>query len=518
MLHIRPAVQPGSGMCAQVRTVDLISGLFEDTDYLITTQELHPRERLFVDDVELSRGADGAYRWRPCFYAGRVLAELVSPSGSRQRCWLDVGPSASKSGDKCFAEMVAQIRSFNPALLGGQSAAAMAFGRDGRSGVFSDDIALSRLRAYGPKFLDALVAISAMPHRAIAADSALLPLSRIRRLHHSAMRDRRIAAIAQGALSPDFDLDDIHLRSLTSAPTFDTPANRALLTLTRRMLAALAHVRVRVGALALTSDREEQLARVERRELDLDELQERLRFLLVKPPFSEVTVGGTTAAGLTQIAAHPLYSRAWRLGSMALTTGIEGEDEPDMLHVNHSWGIYETWCYLAVLQSVTSTFGTVANQCVPEAVWAQLAHRCALGDGKQLELYFQAQFPAERAPASRVGWSISRERRPDILLVLRTGDERRAMVIDAKWRSGRENVLQAMESAHIYHDALRLAGCRPSPCVLVLPGDGAVESLGTLDFIQTNRVGALSGISAGGPGLEQLKNLLMWWAQPGSKE
>lgn len=513
MLHIRPALQAGTVPGVSVHAPDVISGLREDTDYVIATQELHPRERVFVDDVELLRGADGAYRWRPCFYAGRVLVELVSPSGSRQHCWLDVGPSASKSGEECFAQMVAQIRSFNPALLGGQSAATMAFGRDGRSGVFSDDIALSRLRRYGPEFLNALVAISAVPHRSISADSALLPLSRIRRLHHSAMLDRRIAAIAQGKLTSETDFDDIHLRSLTSTVTFDTPANRALLAITRRVLAALARVRERVGELALPGDREEQLARVQRREQDLSELQERLRLMLVKPPFSEVTLGETTAAGLTQMAAHPLYSRAWRLGSMALATGVEGEGEPDMLHVSHSWGIYETWCYLAVLQAVTSAFGTTASQCVPQAVSAQLAHRCALADGRQLELYFQAQFPAESAPASRVGWSISRERRPDILLVLRTGQERRAMVLDAKWRSGRDNVLQAMESAHIYHDALRLSGHRLSPCVLVLPGDGAVPSLGKLDFIHTHGVGALSGIAAGEPGLEQLTTLLTWWAQ-----
>jgi hypothetical protein len=441
-----------------------------------------------------------------------VLAELISPHGLRQHCWLDVGPSASKSADECFAQMVAQIRSFNPVLLGGQSAATMAFGRDGRSGMFSNDIALSRLRRYGPEFLDALVAISALPHRSIAVDAALLPLSRIRRLHHGAMVDRRIAANAQGKLTPDADFDAIHLRSLTSTPTFDTPANRALLALTRRVLAALVDVRGHVDALALAGDREEQLARMQRRNQDLCELQERLRLLLVKPPLSEVTFAQTTAAGLTQMAAHPLYSRAWRLGSMALATGVEGDSEPDMLHVSHSWGIYETWCYQAVLQTVAHTFGTGASQCVPEAVSAQLAHRFILAGGQQLELYFQAQFRAESAPASRVGWSISRERWPDILLVMRAGQEYRSMVLDAKWRSGRDNVLQAMESAHIYHDALRVADRRPSPCVLLLPGEGAVPSLGTLDFIQKHGVGALSRVAPGELGLQQLSELLSWWA------
>ncbi|QRF62832.1 DUF2357 domain-containing protein [Variovorax paradoxus] len=399
MLHIRPAAQRGSDMGSLVRLDNLISGLREDTDDLIATQEFHPRERLFVDDVELLRGADDVYRWRPCFYAGRVLAELVSPSGSRQHYWLDVGPSTSKSGDECFAQMVAQIRSFNSALLGGQSDATMAFGRDGRSGIFSDDIALSRLRTYGPAFLHALAAIAAKPHRSIAADSTLLPLSRIRRLHHRSLLDRRIATIAHGVPTSDAAFDDIQLRSLTSTPTFDTPANRALLALARRVLAALVRLRERVTMFTLTGDRNEQLARVQRREQDLGELQERIHLLLAKPPFSEVSPSEPTAAGLTQMAAHPLYSRAWRLGSMALASGVEGDSEQDMLHVTHSWGIYETWCYLAVLETVANTFGCVSCQFVPEAVSAQLAHRCALPDGRQLDMYFQAQFPAESPPS-----------------------------------------------------------------------------------------------------------------------
>jgi hypothetical protein len=489
-------------------------GLREDTDYLITPIDPHTGERLFIDDVELPRAGDGTYRWRPSFYAGRVAAELVGASGTRRHCWLDVGPSLSKSGDECFAEMVAQIRAFNPVLLGGQSAAAMAFGRDGRAGLFTEDLALSRLRNYGPAFADALLALSMVPHRSIAADSVLLPLSSIRRLHHSAMRDRRIAAISIGKASSELDVDSIQLRSLTSAPTFDTPANQTLLALARRLFATIARLHDQVLALALAGDGDEQAARAPRRVGELAILAERVRSLTTKAPFSEVKNAKTTAAGLTQIAAHPMYSRAYRLGCLALATGVEGTENQDMLHVSHSWGIYETWCYLAVLQVVTETFGVTALACAPAAVSAQLAHRCNLADGRQLELYFQALFPSgEPASASRLGWSISRERRPDIVLVLRTGDTCRGMVLDAKWRSGRDNVLQAMESAHIYHDALRLAGRCPSPCVLLLPGPSTVPSLEKFDYIATHEVGALSEVSVAAPGLGALAALLANWAQ-----
>jgi hypothetical protein len=512
MLHIRAAQASVAAVHSLLAPGQVASGLREDTDYLITLADRHAGERLFVDDVELLAGADGGYRWRPAFYAGRVLAEVVAASGARRQYWLDVGPSTAKAGDECFSQMVAQIRAFDPALLGGESAATMAFGREGRAGLFSNDIALTRIRQYGPMFVEALAAISRVPHRSITADSAILPLSRIRRLHPDAMRDRRLAAISQGQPSPDIDYESIRLRSLTSTPTFDTPANRALVALTRRLLAVAARLEGLVAACSLLGEREEQAARASRRLQDLHELSTRVHALLTRPPFSEVRHGETTAAGLTQIAAHPMYSRAYRLGCMALATAVEGADAPDLLHVNHSWGIYETWCYLAVVEVVSKTFGTAPLACTPAAVSAELAHRCTLADGAQLELYFQAVFPSGSAGSvKRIGWSISRERRPDILLVLRDGDSCRSMVLDAKWRSGRDNVLQAMESAHIYHDALRVAGLPPSPCVLLLPGAGAADGLAQSEFIAAHGVGALDGVAVAQPGVARLAALLTKW-------
>jgi hypothetical protein len=488
-----------------------ITGLREDTDYVFGCTGRLPGSRLYVDDVELAPGPDGSYRWRPSFYAGRVLAELLSPEGVRQSLWLDVGPADSKSGDQCFADMVGQIRAFDPALLGGASAATMAFGRDGRTGLYSDDVLLSRLREHGPSFVDAVVAIARAPHRALSADLQMLPLSRVRRLHPSALRDRRVAAMCSGTLGSDVDSESIQLRSLTSTPTFDTPANRALVALLHRILATSLRLYRTVADEGLGANFEEQAVRVERRLLDLSALETRIRVLLSSPPFSEVRTGGTTAAGLTQVAAQPAYSRAYRLGCMALSTSVEGDDEADALHVNHSWGIYETWCYLAVVEVLGRLIDAGAEEFKPAAVSAQLAHRLPLKDGATVETYFQALFPSEAPSAKRSGWSISRERRPDILLVLRHPSGIRSMVLDAKWRSGRDNVLQAMESAHIYHDALRLDSTVPSPCVLLLPGPAAVPSLGSPDYLASHGVGALSDVTVGQPGMETLAHLLTDW-------
>lgn len=509
MLEIRPAHAAAVAMHPSEHG-GLITGLREDADYVITWPGHSPGSRLFIDDVELASSADGSFRWRPGFYAGRALAELHGSNGSRDRVWLDVGPSASKSGDECFAEMVGEIRAFDPALLTGVSAATMTFGRDGRQGLFTDDILLARLREHGPGFVDAVKKICSRPHRSMSANLLMLPLSRVRRLHPEALRDRRVAALCSGHGDPEVDSDAILLRSLTSAPTFDTPANRALVALLRRVLAAVLRMSVTVAALGLGADAEQQSPRMARRLEDLEELETRIRTLLGGSPFCEIRQAETTAAGLTQIAAQPEYNRAYRLGCMALATSVEGDSDSsgDALHVNHAWGIYETWCYLAVLGVVGQLLGRQALGVQPADVSAQLAHRFELADGTTVDAYFQALFPSEAPSAGRVGWSISRERRPDILLIVRRNGRRKALVLDAKWRSGRGNVLEAMESAHIYHDALRLDGEVPNPCLLLLPGPADVPGLGADSYIADHSVGAISEFRVSGAGVVALAQRL----------
>ncbi len=489
----------------------VITGLREDTDYAITWPGRALGSRLYVDDVELAQSVDGRYRWRPSFYAGRARAELLSPDGSRQCLWLDVGPSETKSGEKSFAEMADAIRRFDAALLGGVSAATMVFGRDGAPGLYSDDILLARLRQHGPLFVEAVVAIARCPHRTLSADSQVLPLSRVRRLHPSALRDRRLAALCSGAEDSELDWDSLQLRSTTSVPTFDTPANRALVALLQRVLASALRLRDVVTNKRLGADIEEQSARMERRLGDLEVMEARIRGVLTRSPFNEVLSTGVTAAGLTQIAAQPSYSRAYRLGCMALATSVYGDSEVDALHVNHSWGLYETWCYIAVVHLLGQVRGQQPVAFRPTAVAAQLAHRIDLQDGAAVEVYFQALFPSESPSAGRMGWSISRERRPDILLVLRHAERCSSLVLDAKWRSGRSNVLEAMESAHIYHDSLRLEGVVPSPCLVLLPGSVEVPSLSSDEYISRHLVGAISEFSVRGPGLERLGHLLAKW-------
>jgi len=78
------------------------------------------------------------------------------------------------------------------------------------------------------------------------------------------------------------------------------------------------------------------------------------------------------------------------------------------------------------------------------------------------------------------------------------------VVLDAKWRSGRSNVLEAMESAHIHHDALRRNRAAPSPPLLLFAGPPLVPSLGTNAYIACRGLGAISDVSVGRSGVGEL--------------
>lgn len=167
--------------------------------------------------------------------------------------------------------------------------------------------------------------------------------------------------------------------------------------------------------------------------------------------------------------------------------------------------------YMQVLHLVGKVTGAHVVESGPRATSAERAITFALGDGAELEVLFQATFAALKPAGQRTGWSLSLERRPDIVLVLTSKETSRSLVLDAKWRSGRVNLLDAMESAHIYHDSLRVSGAPPLACLLLLPGASAVPELETDAFIHAHGVGVVSSMSVKGDGTHRLEDVLTGW-------
>jgi hypothetical protein len=64
------------------------------------------------------------------------------------------------------------------------------------------------------------------------------------------------------------------------------------------------------------------------------------------------------------------------------------------------------------------------------------------------------------------------------------------IVFDAKYRSGRSNLLDAMASAHIYRDSLRWDAVAPQFAVLLVPEGADCAVLTSTDYLERNDVGA----------------------------
>lgn len=512
MLRIRHMLAPESSAWTYVDAGSIASGFHEDSQYSIELID-QPNARLFVDDIEFAFSRDGRCKWSPSFYAGRVNVRTVE-NGLGLECWFDVSPSVSKSGDAHFTEMVERIRAFDQTLLRGLSSATMAFGRDGQPGLFTNEVLLTRMRSHGPIFLEALAALSASPHSALSSERRPVPLVRMRSFHPTTLQDRRLVALIAGISSAREKFDTIQLHSRESQPTVDTPVNRSLLALLKRFRSTIAYLRETVESLQLGGSKEDQLPRVERRLAVLAELEDGVSRILRTDPFTRVSRAETSATGLAQISAHPRYSRPYRLGSQAMMTGVEGDEAPDDLHISHTWGIYETWCYVEVLRALEDVAGVRLTPVEPQKIMAQLAFGAVLNDGRVLEALFQAEFPsgARRTAADKVAWSISRERRPDIVLVLRDDAGMNILVLDAKWRSGRQNVLEAMQSVHIYRDSLRIGASRICGCLLLLPAKTECEWLEAKDFFREHRVGAVADFSVDGAGRGSLRSVLRDWS------
>lgn len=481
--------------------------LFEDTHYEFLTQESNCR--VYVDDAELLM-ASGWFRWRPSFYCGRVTVTVINALGSQTHYFIEVSPTDKKSAPAEFDEMVQTIRDFDQTLLGGPSSATMAFGNQGRAGLKADLVLLARLRLYGRDFLDCVSRIALSPHQRLSADRQQMPLSSVRRLHPGALRDRKLSSLVSsrtGTLEPS---ENLQVQAWTSTPSVDTPANRSLLSLLKRFRATVVSLREKVALLALPEQEEQQTIRANRRLEELDLLADKVTRLVQRHPFNSLKSGETGSCGLMQIAAQPEYNKAYRLGCAALSYQVDGTQPVDQLRVNFSWGIYETWSFLKTLKCIERVLGTTLTAATPKSTRADLAFYSQITPEHAVEVLFQAKFPSQNS-RGKSGWSISRERYPDILIVERKGAAVRSIILDAKWRSGRLNVLEAMESAHIYHDSLRIESQAPSLCLLLLPGSSDVESLGKSEYIDAHGVGAIFEFSAHGTGAANLTELLERW-------
>lgn len=449
----------------------------------------HPAARLFVDDVELQQ-AGGAFTWEPGFYAGQVQAELVAEGGRRLGCWrLDVGPTPNKLGDELFQSMISDLLHYKPELLLGTTA---------QQDVFSEadsnappEVQYVRLMSRARACCAALQRVCDQPITRLTQDRQRVALHRVRRVDHQSVlglvRTHAVPAL-QGREPAERVVDQVDVPVIRT--TYDNAANRSMAWMLRRLAHRVAFL---MDWLRGAAARDEYLGpKCARRLQMLGRLRHELQRILCQSPFSEVTRTAVSSAGLTAVSAHPVYARAFRLMWQSLLAGVGADASNDALAVGPTWQVYERWCYLCVVDTVRAMF--------PDASWHESAHGSnadqfritAMHDGYTISIGMQRRFAAWDMSASASCRSLSRERIPDIILTVTGSYEAAFMVLDAKYRVSRGNVLEAMQSAHIYRDSLLYRKRRPWRSLLLVPDASATPWLADPEFQDRFGVGTIA--------------------------
>lgn len=443
-----------------------------------------------------------AWTWKPGFYAGTVRAELVDDTGRELGTWwLDVSPDPAKAGGGMFERMVEQIAEFDESLLVGDEPARRQLGAVGAEA--NPHVLFERLRRRETDLQRAVTAVQREPASVLRPRRQLVAFHQARRADlrtfRVAMRRSEACAVLQRgrgpqppfagsvAAQPRFDTPEVERR-------LDAPVNRCALYLLRalqRRCRDLAEKLEEMEKKATSETRTPLQSRVVRRREILDRIERRLRFAERRSPFRDAGRPELTAAGLTAVAAHPLYSRFWRVGWEALRRGVSVHDPRDPLPITPTWEVYERWCFVEVARFL---------ECwLPELAWSQrrqVRSRRRLGRGEgglEVDLWLQKSAANTRGERQLDLWSVSRECRPDLVLRWRREGRSGFVALDAKYRASRGAILDGMaESAHLYRDALRWGSTSPEASLLLVPDAGAVSWLAEEAYVARHGVGIVA--------------------------
>ncbi|MGH8777459.1 nuclease domain-containing protein [Paraburkholderia sp.] len=236
--------------------------------------------------------------------------------------------------------------------------------------------------------------------------------------------------------------------------SFDHASNRTIALTMDGFLTRATESRQRFASIAGQQD-ERASIKVSRRLQVLTGFERGLHGIRRSPVFNAVTRPEVSAAGLNAISAQPDYARVFQLTWKALNMGLPGDDADDPLPIGPKWQIYERWCFVRLwqlLQEIAPEAGRRFAARHSDDIRPKV-HGCV--NGNAVIPHLQPTFHAWDQVSTLAVKRLSRQREPDIVLTVQSSRTRRFLVLDAKYRASRGNVLDAMQSAHIYQDSLK---------------------------------------------------------------
>lgn len=433
---------------------------------------------VWLGEVALARTAAGHYEVVLGHYVGSLSLRLAAPDGSVVHHRVDVRPRTNKLPPGLWLKLLTELE----AGLAGLSVGALGptQGAVDTRGV-SAPLLVSALLPLIPALIAALRAILDAPRWIDREHQDERQLHECRRIDSS--------TLAWIGRHPDVGrwLDGWRASELLGRPprvpisstlgTLDHPVNRTVAWLTHQVVKQLIAVADRLDELAAKIDDpvwcRGRATRARGAADQLCRLRDRswLRGVPPEPP---------SEAAFLVLADDPTYARFHRIARRFCVPMFRLEsatDEPGAA-VRPSFSLYELWCLFALRRLLGDALpgwqwkaidlGKLLTLTGPGSGAGFVAQR----DDQRLRIAFNPRFPSwycrDGGPHS-----LSGERRPDFVVTLDNGPlGNRWVVLDAKYRAGRENLASALASVHLYRDALvdPARGGRCAGAMLLVPG------------------------------------------------
>lgn len=302
---------------------------------------------------------------------------------------------------------------------------------------------------------------------------------------------------------------DVLLPNPTFEDTLDTPAHRYIAWLLQRVGSQAEELSARLNALAnrtndLTSGAEWCRKRAREARRGGHDLRRMLRTTFL----GELKAEPASESVLMVVLNDPSYRAVHRIARRFLNASACLQPDAADVPTRPTFELYEMWCFLALHQALIPHLdqpSSLGRDVFTPGTTGEGIVAYGTTDGSPVELRFNASFRSFHHRGHAARWSVSTARRPDI--VLRVGE--RWLAIDAKYRVGRVNLGRALESAHIYRDALRWSGAggRATAAILVTPRvDEETQLWSDAEFISQHRV----GVRTLAPGSDTPQAVMAW--------
>ncbi|EGB14646.1 protein of unknown function DUF524 [Pseudodesulfovibrio mercurii] len=438
--------------------------LEENASYEVVV-ETGPDARLWLDHLPLPAVAAGRFALTTGFWVGDSLLRVES-EGERAEYPVRVRPSGYKLLQGEWQAMLADVETWlsgaSVGMEGGQGGSADVHG--GASPQFLTVALLPLVRA----LVESLTAICTSPRTKDAGYWADVELRRMRKAGREAVswvsRHPEVGAWLDPWKRLELLGDEPLVPLRRVQETIDHPANRYVLWLAGRAARRLESVSTALREMAERYPGNDSAPWCLARSSAMEAAAASVRRAIRRSPLRHLTPRPPSEAALLVVLDDPVYARFHNLGRLFCSPrfNLDGNAAQLGAPVRPSFELYEIWCFLSVVEGlrnalpgwswITRGYGRILD------LGSSGAGAAACGvapDGTRVEVEFNAVFPGFFARSNAKRWSLSSERRPDIVLSVRrpSGDGWWAC-LDAKYRVGRANLGNAFASVHIYRDAL----------------------------------------------------------------